>query len=362
MLQNKFLFQTPWFQPFQPFVKLLYAKFYVSKTSVLDWDFNKLIVTNGTRNVTLITQAQLEASYSKNNDLSSLSVEGYELSPLFNKDTIAYSVNVPSTVTSIKVNAKKADSTASVAGVGEFPISEGLNTFEVKVTAQNGNVKTYTLNVNVEDMNPILVTIDGKEYTVIKRKDLLTSPATFQDATVIINETEIPAFTSEVLKYNLVGLKDAEGNIKLHIYNEGTYTPYIELSLNNVVLNPVKYDKKIDGYEKTTILINGVETEVYKLNSKSDFAIVYGKNVESGEEGLYLFDTKENTLQRYYSDEVVKLKKEIKEYTIILFGFAGALVLSIGYIVYTIIKGANKKDKKVNKKDKKQKEEEKIEE
>ncbi len=322
------------------------AKFYISKSAVIDWDFNNLSVSNGSRNVTLITQAQLEASYSSNNNLSSLSVEGYELSPAFDKNTIAYSVTIPSTVTSIKINAKKADNTASVAGAGEFPVSEGLNTFEIKVTAQNGNVKTYTLNVTVEDLNPIIVKVNDVDYTIVKRKDLLTIPSTYTEASVTINEMEIPAFKSEVLNYTLVGLKDSEGNIKLYIYNESdnSYQEYKELSLNSIAFTPTEKELELEKYTKTTILVNKTEISAYKIDEKSDFAVIYGKNVETGEEGLYLFDSKENTLQRYYVEEVKELRKDIKEYLVIAISFSGCFLLAIGYILFTIFK--NNKPKK----------------
>ena len=59
--------------------------------------------------------------------LASLSIEGYDLTPAFSKDKLEYSVTVPSTVNSVKVNAKVNESHASLTGTGEFEVSEGLN-------------------------------------------------------------------------------------------------------------------------------------------------------------------------------------------------------------------------------------------
>ncbi len=315
------------------------AKFYVSNTAVIDWDFGTMSVTNGSRTVKFITQAELEASYSKNNNLSSLSVEGYDLVPAFSADVTTYNVDVPSDVTSINISAKVADKTAKLTGTGELDVSEGLNTFEIKVTAQNGDLKTYTINVNVEDQNPINVTYNDVVYTVVKRADLLTMPQTFIEKTITIGEIEVPGFYSETLDYDLVGLKNPEGEISLFIYDaeNDTYTPYIELSVSNVVFMPLSYDKEIEGYEKTTILINGTEVEVYKLNDTSDFGIVYGQNIETGTIGLYLYDAEENTLQRYYDTEINLLKEDVKDYTLIMFIFGGGLALSFIYIIISLV-------------------------
>ena len=46
----------------------------------------KMSITSTGKTVKIITQEELEASYSKDNNLKSLSVEGFELSPAFSKD------------------------------------------------------------------------------------------------------------------------------------------------------------------------------------------------------------------------------------------------------------------------------------
>ena len=70
---------------------------------------------------------------STNNDLKSLSVEGYEITPAFDKNTLEYSVTVPSTVNTVKINATKADNYSSLTGTGEFEVVEGANVFNIVV-------------------------------------------------------------------------------------------------------------------------------------------------------------------------------------------------------------------------------------
>ena len=47
----------------------------------------------------------------------------------------------------------------------------GENLITVKVTAENGNVRTYVIKAIVEEPNPIKVTIDNKEYTIVRKKE-----------------------------------------------------------------------------------------------------------------------------------------------------------------------------------------------
>lgn len=84
---------------------------------------------------------------SPNNKLSSLEAEGYALTPTFNTDTESYDVIVNPSVEQISVKASAMDSKASVSGTGIVNLQSGSNTIEVNVTAENGSIRTYRLNV-----------------------------------------------------------------------------------------------------------------------------------------------------------------------------------------------------------------------
>lgn len=85
---------------------------------------------------------------SPNNKLTSLSVENYELTPGFSADTLGYDVVVDETAQSITISASAMDATATISGTGTFELSPGINTFEVVVTAQNGQERTYVIDVD----------------------------------------------------------------------------------------------------------------------------------------------------------------------------------------------------------------------
>ena len=78
------------------------------------------------------------------------------------------------------------------------------NKFNITVTAENGSTKTYTLIVNVIDPNPIKVTIDEKELTIVKRESTLETPQGFEKTQIEINEQKIPAFYNEINKLTII--------------------------------------------------------------------------------------------------------------------------------------------------------------
>ena len=308
--------------------------------------------TNTSKSINIITQAQLEASYSKNNNLSSLSVEGYQLSPVFNKNTLEYSVDLPNGVTKIKINANKEDKTASISGTGERNVSEGANKLEIKVTAQNGSVKTYVINAKVKELDPILVTVNNEQYNVVRKKKEINAPnSTFTEREIKINDLEVPAFENEKLGYTLVGLKDKDGKIELYIYDEkeNTYTKYKEYNFKSSIIGILDDSSKIPkGYKKSSIKINDEEITAYKLNSESRFYVFYGVNVESGEKNLYVYDSIEKTIQRYNDDEVIKLyEEELKEketlYQYLIIGLGCLLIVTYLIILICLITNSKKK-------------------
>lgn len=300
---------------------------------------------SGSRGVT-VTRPVPVAPKSTNNYLKSLSVEGGSLTPKFDKSTLEYIVELEPKTEEIKVNAQVEDGKASLKGNGAIAVSEGSNKINVVVTAENGNQRTYVINAIVKEMDPIEVTIDGETYIVVRKPEELTAPLTYIETTTIIDEEEIPSFYSELTNFTLVGLKDAEGNVELYIYNDenNTYKLYNELDFNKLSLYIKEPGKGVhipSGYKKTTITINDTEVTAYKFDPKSKYSLLYGMNIETGEEHIYMYDSVENTIQRYNGEEVNALNKKLTDYTVIITCLAIFSFVSVVLIIFFITR--NKK-------------------
>lgn len=321
------------------------ASFYIDASTVFGFDESIFEVTNGKRNVRIVTYSEYQASLSSNNNLKDLKVDGYEISPVFNKDTLEYTVKVDEDVTKINVTAYVEDSKAKVNGEGELEVSQGNNSFNIVVVAENGSEKTYKLNVEVIDKNPIEVEVEDTKYTVVKVKSMLQKPNSFIEKTVTINEMEIPAFYSQITDFTLVGLKDESGNVSLFIYNDGKYEKYTEFTFGNMTLFPLKMDKTIDKYEKGSVTINNISVECLELNKSNRFKIIKALNVDTNEEGLYLYDTKDNSAVKYDDSYIKELQKNNQMLMYAVMFFAGSTLLSLIAILCTL----SKKKKKVKK-------------
>lgn len=136
-------------------------------------------------NSSYLTTEKPEESNEK--DLKSLTVDTYKLSPEFSKDVTEYSLTVGGDVDSVKVNAEASDSKAKVEITGNDNLLMGENTIEIKVTAEDGTVKTYKINVTKGEAAKIgleELTIEGYTLNPVFSSDVY-------EYTLEINDTSV---------------------------------------------------------------------------------------------------------------------------------------------------------------------------
>lgn len=81
-----------------------------------------------------------------NANLKELKVNGYDLAPGFNKDTINYAFEYSKKVEKFDISAVPEDEKAKIEVIGNENFSNEFTTIEIKVTAKDGQtVKTYYL-------------------------------------------------------------------------------------------------------------------------------------------------------------------------------------------------------------------------
>ncbi len=328
------------------------GKFYIDSSLVAGWDENIMSTSNGSVKVKTLTYNEYQATLSKNNNLSNLSIAGYEISPKFDKNINEYSVQINEDETSVKISAALEDKKASVSGTGTFDVSAGNNTFIITVVAENGSEKTYKLNVEVIDKNPINVTLNNEEYTVVKLASNLVKPESYSESTAMINEIEVPAFYSEITEFVLVGLKDKSGNIALYIYQDGKYTKYDELNFGNITIYPLSSDEVIEGYQKSNFTVQNVALEGLTNQKNSRFNLIYGLNVETNEKGFYLYDNKDSALIKYDNSLVIELEEQNKIIMLVAVIFLAVNVICF-IVIIVLINSKKKKQKPVKKEPKK---------
>lgn len=127
-----------------------------SATVLIMADANFIVATN---TVTIRVTAQngavrnyyvyvnrLPVPKSTDNDLKTITSDVIDIA--FDKKTTVYNLEVAYDVTSLNLQATTNDSNASAVIVGDTDFVVGSNVVTINVTAENGSVKTYTVNVN----------------------------------------------------------------------------------------------------------------------------------------------------------------------------------------------------------------------
>ena len=191
--------------------------------------------------------AKPTASGNNNSFLSSLSVDGYELSPKFDRYTTDYELVVGSDTKSITVNAKKSSSSATMTGGGTITLTSNPQTVKITVKSAGGHTRTYTITVsgasiddsaNGEDdeiTNDDIINNDTaveEDNTTQYVEPTLTSK-TYKFSTYLTGVTEKTSYSSFIKKltvkngsvkvYDKNGKKVTSGNIatgmKLNLYD-----------------------------------------------------------------------------------------------------------------------------------------------
>lgn len=139
-------------------------------------------VTPPANNTNTNTNTQ-SPTLNSNNYLKYLQINEEGLTPNFTRNVTDYSLAVGENVNSLQVLARAEDSNARVEISGHESIKEGDNKVQIKVTAQNGYYRIYTI-------------------TVTKTKDKDKSNAYLENL-IIENFNLDKTFQSEVLEYSI---------------------------------------------------------------------------------------------------------------------------------------------------------------
>lgn len=102
-----------------------------------------------------VTSAEDYVGKSSNNYLKMMEIEGYELIPKFNRQNDSYKIFVKDdSINNFNVIAETDNDKAKVEGIGNINVSNSERKINLKVTAENGNIKVYTINIENEANKP----------------------------------------------------------------------------------------------------------------------------------------------------------------------------------------------------------------
>lgn len=211
-----------------------------------------------------------------NNFLKYLQISEEGLNPYFTRNVTDYSLAVGENVTSIDVLAKAEDSNARVEISGNDNIVDGDNIIQIKVTAQNGNEKTYRIIVtktnNKETSNAYLENLIVENFNLDKEFQSEILEYDLGDINNTITSLNVVAITkAEQAKVEIIGADKLNENGEVIIRvtaQDGTTIREYKLKYNYIEANDEQIAKaEIKDYLK----------EIQNSRGKKDKAIAYLK-------------------------------------------------------------------------------------
>ena len=241
-----------------------------------------------------------------NTDLDSLTVSEGALDPVFDKDTLSYTVGVANSITSIDIAAVVDDiGYASVIGTGTKTLIVGPNIYTIVVTADNGSTKSYAINVvrgasSNAELTDILVNgtsigtitsgvynysydvirgVDEAEFSVVKSDAtstvMLPSSTSFNENTQIYTITVLAedGVTEETYTITVSRTRDDNADLDSLTVSEGTLTPAFDKDITSYTVDVLNNITSIDidavvndiGYASVTG--TGTKTLIVGVNS-----------------------------------------------------------------------------------------------
>lgn len=307
------------------------AKISVEDAKLADWDTESNISISSS-SLTINIKEPVVVNYSSDNNLKDLSVDGFSLSPIFDKNTLEYTVNTLDSTSEVKISASLSDSKAKLSGTGTFHVVEGTNEFNIIVTAENGSSKTYTLKVVVPEKNPINYKFKSGEY-IILRKLPSAVPTGFVSSMIKFNDEEIPCLQNEILSLTLLYLRyDNKDAFYIYKESENDISLYNELGNNDfrIYLTNKELNSNLN---KEDVIINDVSISGYRLTKNSSYYIISGVNVSTGIEDYYLYESKNMTISLFSLDDYNELISINDIYKLISLGLGLGCILLIIIII-----------------------------
>lgn len=279
-----------------------------------------------------------DAKLSDNAELKSLKISGYSLNESFKSSNTSYTAKVPYDVKKVNIVATPSSKKAKIKSLkGNTDLKVGSNTVVVTVEAENGIQKEYKINViRQEKQDEVTSQQDTSSESTLDEEitsendsivpNVETSLETIIEGKTYLIATEIP---EEVLfKGFKITETDVNGyTIETAVDGKNNYRLFYLFEKDGDRLIPFSYNQELDAFEKLKFLTVGENSYIFanmpndfnlpdnyypsSLNF-SDFSVECFADTESemsefkyvycyynGDFGIYRYDSRQETLQRY---------------------------------------------------------------
>lgn len=305
------------------------------------------------------------------NTLSKLSVEGGNLAPEFSASVTEYELKVLD-IDKIKISATAKDSKASVSGTGEKELVLGENEFEIKVTAEDGSTKKYSILVTLELSPTVFIKFGEQELGVVQDLSSVKGLTSFDKCVTEYKGETIEGWYSSELDLTILYMIDEEDVCNFYVYQDETIISLIKkvkiAGTNFFVLESGSDKEEREGMSVCEVDIDEVMYTGWSFDEEvfQNYYIIELMNME-GELVDYLYSVVDGTLivnpgfatvsYESYKDALEKLENELNESNednarivdknkllVMAVGtLSGVLVIMILVIIFKVVKSRKNK-------------------
>ena len=322
-------------------------------------------------------QEQEEVKKSNDATLKKLDVSGYTLTPTFKSNVNNYSMKVRNNITSLNVTAIPNNNEAQVLISGNKNWKEGNNTVTIKVTAEDGTVNTYIVNVERASSNNNTKTDNKSNDNYLKSLTVKSShemePSFNKNVNTYnikvpyeVEKLDLSYITSnEKSKVEITGNEDfkvgsvntveikvtaEDGSVRIYSLNVTRSTASSKTDLKDITIDNVSITPKFDpNNQEYTAKVDGntnkLDIKATPSDSSSKVEIIGNENLKVGHNTVLIKVTDKDGFTKYYSIDVEKEKEESKVLglTTLQFGIiAGIISLLLLLILFLLFR--KKKD------------------
>lgn len=305
--------------------------------------------------------------------LKSLDISGFTLNPTFKKDITNYSIKVKNNITGLNVTAIPNSSKAKVEITGNKGWKEGMNQVNIKVTAEDGTINIYTINVeraasgttkpadtNKKSSDNYLSDIvinSSHEISPKFNKDISTYNITVPYE---VNHLDLsPILNNSKSKFTITGNKDfkvgkvnivtievtaEDGSKRFYTLNVTRSTKSSDNDLGDLEIDTglspefdpdhFEYDTEVDADDDSIKII------AKPSNPDSKVEIIGNENLKEGNNTILIKVTDKNGFSKYYQINAHKKAKENKIFGLsplqfgVVSGIIGLLLLLLLLLLF----------------------------
>ena len=322
-------------------------------------------------------QEQEEVKKSNDATLKKLDVSGYTLTPTFKSNVNNYSMKVKNNITSLDVTAIPNNNKAKVVISGNKNWKEGNNTVTIKVTAEDGTVNTYIVNVERASSNNDTKTDTKSNDNYLKSLTVKSSHEMEPSFNKNVNSYNIKVpyevekldlsyiTSNEKAKVEITGNENfkvgsvntveikvtaEDGSVRIYSLNVTRSTASSKTDLKDITIDNVSITPKFDpNNQEYTAKVDGntnkLDIKATPSDSSSKVEIIGNENLKVGHNTVLIKVTDKDGFTKYYSIDVEKEKEESKVLglTTLQFGIiAGIISLLLLLILFLLFR--KKKD------------------